>query len=165
MGMKERRETIQTQFANAVTQKENGTRLGGSILRAGGLVAFPTETVYGLGANGLDGAAVRRTAGKPSRIAVSEEPFSQGNSGLHFLRVQVVDKDGNVCPEADHLINFSTKGEGWFVAAANGDAANLDLFHLPKHHAFAGELTVIVEGNCTLTATAKGLKTSKYTIH
>ena len=51
---------MQTQFANAVTQKENGTRLGGSILRAGGLVAFPTETVYGLGANGLDGAAVRR---------------------------------------------------------------------------------------------------------
>ena len=29
-----------------------------SILRHGGLVAFPTETVYGLGANGLDGAAV-----------------------------------------------------------------------------------------------------------
>ena len=51
---------MQTQFANAVTQKENGTRLGGSILRAGGLVAFPTETVYGLGANGLDGDAVRR---------------------------------------------------------------------------------------------------------
>ena len=49
-----------TQFANAATQKENGTRLGGSILRAGGLVAFPTETVYGLGANGLDEEAVRR---------------------------------------------------------------------------------------------------------
>ncbi len=28
------------------------------LLRAGGLVAFPTETVYGLGANGLDAAAV-----------------------------------------------------------------------------------------------------------
>ena len=33
---------------------------GASILRSGGLVAFPTETVYGLGANGLDGAAVDR---------------------------------------------------------------------------------------------------------
>ena len=33
---------------------------GAEILRAGGLVAFPTETVYGLGANGLDGAAVDR---------------------------------------------------------------------------------------------------------
>jgi len=31
---------------------------GGAILRRGGLVAFPTETVYGLGANALDGRAV-----------------------------------------------------------------------------------------------------------
>jgi L-threonylcarbamoyladenylate synthase len=30
------------------------------VLRDGGLVAFPTETVYGLGANALDEAAVRR---------------------------------------------------------------------------------------------------------
>src|SRR6202041_2634400 len=30
------------------------------ILRAGGLVAFPTETVYGLGANALDRAAVEK---------------------------------------------------------------------------------------------------------
>jgi L-threonylcarbamoyladenylate synthase len=31
-----------------------------SIIRAGGLVAFPTETVYGLGANALDETAVRK---------------------------------------------------------------------------------------------------------
>src|ERR1700693_3581098 len=31
-----------------------------AILRAGGLVAFPTETVYGLGANALDAGAVER---------------------------------------------------------------------------------------------------------
>jgi L-threonylcarbamoyladenylate synthase len=31
----------------------------GEIIRRGGLVAFPTETVYGLGANGLDAEAVR----------------------------------------------------------------------------------------------------------
>jgi L-threonylcarbamoyladenylate synthase len=30
------------------------------LIRAGGLVAFPTETVYGLGANALDGEAVAR---------------------------------------------------------------------------------------------------------
>src|ERR1700727_2241181 len=30
------------------------------LLRAGRLVAFPTETVYGLGANALDPAAVQR---------------------------------------------------------------------------------------------------------
>ena len=31
-----------------------------NIIRSGGLVAFPTETVYGLGANALDGEAVAR---------------------------------------------------------------------------------------------------------
>ncbi|MEL6717023.1 MAG: Sua5/YciO/YrdC/YwlC family protein, partial [Planctomycetota bacterium] len=30
------------------------------VLTSGGLVAFPTETVYGLGANALDEAAVAR---------------------------------------------------------------------------------------------------------
>ncbi|MFP4345064.1 MAG: L-threonylcarbamoyladenylate synthase [Anaerolineales bacterium] len=34
-------------------------RAAAEVLRAGGLVAFPTETVYGLGANALDAGAVR----------------------------------------------------------------------------------------------------------
>ena len=38
----------------------NAIETGAKIIRAGGLVAFPTETVYGLGANGLDGQAVDR---------------------------------------------------------------------------------------------------------
>ncbi|WP_315116612.1 L-threonylcarbamoyladenylate synthase [uncultured Clostridium sp.] len=32
----------------------------GKVIREGGLVAFPTETVYGLGANALDGNAVKK---------------------------------------------------------------------------------------------------------
>jgi L-threonylcarbamoyladenylate synthase len=35
-------------------------RRAAAVIRAGGLVAFPTETVYGLGANALDAAAVAR---------------------------------------------------------------------------------------------------------
>ncbi len=41
----------------------------GKILKNGGLIAFPTETVYGLGANGLDEAAVSKVykaKGRPS---------------------------------------------------------------------------------------------------
>lgn len=40
-----------------------------ALLRAGGLVAFPTETVYGLGANALDAAAVRRIFAAKGRPA------------------------------------------------------------------------------------------------
>jgi len=39
---------------------EEKIRAAAKILRQGGLVAIPTETVYGLGANGLDAAAVNR---------------------------------------------------------------------------------------------------------
>lgn len=51
---------MNTEIFNAKTQKENGTQYAGRVIRSGGLVAFPTETVYGLGANGLDGDAVNR---------------------------------------------------------------------------------------------------------
>ncbi|MBQ2110225.1 MAG: threonylcarbamoyl-AMP synthase [Clostridia bacterium] len=51
---------MKTELFNAKTQKENGTGVAGRVIRAGGLVVFPTETVYGLGANGLDGEAVAK---------------------------------------------------------------------------------------------------------
>ena len=41
----------------------------GRIIREGGLVAFPTETVYGLGGNALDGSAAKKiyaAKGRPS---------------------------------------------------------------------------------------------------
>ena len=41
----------------------------GAIIRAGGLVAFPTETVYGLGGNALEGSSsekIYRAKGRPS---------------------------------------------------------------------------------------------------
>ena len=40
-----------------------------TVLRAGGLVAFPTETVYGLGAHALDPAAVARIFAAKGRPA------------------------------------------------------------------------------------------------
>ena len=44
-------------------------RQAAQVLRAGGLVAFPTETFYGLGANGLDAAAARRVFAAKGRPA------------------------------------------------------------------------------------------------
>ena len=43
---------------NLLTPSAETYRLASDILRSGGLVAFPTETVYGLGANALDRDAV-----------------------------------------------------------------------------------------------------------
>ncbi|MBX2804568.1 MAG: threonylcarbamoyl-AMP synthase [Hyphomicrobiales bacterium] len=58
-------------------------------LRDGGLVAFPTETVYGLGANALDGRAVARifeTKGRPqfNPLIVHVSELAQVETFAHF---------------------------------------------------------------------------------
>lgn len=58
-----------TQIVNAERQEEAGTIQGAKLILAGELVAFPTETVYGLGANGLDGTAVARIFAAKGRPA------------------------------------------------------------------------------------------------
>ena len=52
-----------------LSTRESDLELAGEIIRSGGLVAFPTETVYGLGANALDAeavASVYKAKGRPS---------------------------------------------------------------------------------------------------
>lgn len=54
---------------SAESPESEAIRDAADVLRRGGLVAFPTETVYGLGANALDAAAVERiyrAKGRPS---------------------------------------------------------------------------------------------------
>ena len=46
---------------------ESGFRTASNILRAGGLVAFPTETLYGLGADARNDAAVRKVFAAKAR--------------------------------------------------------------------------------------------------
>ena len=46
--------------SHAVVATPETIALAAAHLRAGDLVAFPTETVYGLGANALDAAAVEK---------------------------------------------------------------------------------------------------------
>ncbi len=60
--------TIYLNITHPEAQQEELSRAA-ELLRRGGLVAIPTETVYGLGANGLDVAAVGRiyeAKGRPS---------------------------------------------------------------------------------------------------
>lgn len=66
-----RKNNITTKYikVNLVNPEAKLLEEGGLILRRGGLVAFPTETVYGLGANALDGQAVQgifQAKGRPA---------------------------------------------------------------------------------------------------
>ena len=113
-----------------------------------------------------------KTAGKPHHIELSVDRAAIKANGkdLAFVTVSVVDKDGNLCPTADNLIEFNVAGEGRYRAGANGNSISLEPFHEPRMRAFSGMMTAIVESNdtpgaITLTARAKGLKSAKIVIN
>nr|MCR4765818.1 DUF4982 domain-containing protein [Bacteroidaceae bacterium] len=112
-----------------------------------------------------------RTAGKPHhlQLTVDRSQICADGKDLAYITVSVVDKDGNLCPDDGREVSFKVSGAGSYRAAANGDGACLDLFHSHKMHAFAGQLTAIVQsseqaGSITLHASAKGLKPASVVI-
>ena len=112
-----------------------------------------------------------KTAGKPHHIElkVDRATIEANGKDLAFVTVSVVDKDGNLCPTADNLIEFSVAGEGHYRAGANGNSVSLELFHEPRMKVFSGMMTAIVESNdtpgtITLTARSKGLKSATIVI-
>jgi L-threonylcarbamoyladenylate synthase len=66
--------------------------LAADVLRRGGLVAFPTETVYGLGANARDSVAVKRL------FAVKGRPLDHPVI-VHIARVEQLDDIARDVPE------------------------------------------------------------------
>ncbi len=105
------------------------------------------------------------TAGKPHHINLiaDKDTVTTDGKDLVYIRVQIVDKDGNLCPNDQSLVHFSVKGNGKFKATANGDPTCLDPFQKPQMHLFNGQLTAIVQsnktkGDITFIASAKGVK-------
>lgn len=112
------------------------------------------------------------TAGKPYKLVaeVDRDTLLADGKDLAFVRVKVVDREGNLCPNASHKVQFEVKGAGTYRAVANGNSASLSLFHLPEMEVFSGQLTAIVQaakqkGEVTFIAKAKGLKIAKLKIY
>ena len=114
---------------------------------------------------------VVRTAGRPHHLELVADRSTIAADGkdISFVTVRVVDKDGNLIPDDGRLLKFAVSGAASFRAAASGNPASLDAFHLPQHHAFSGQLVVLVQGgtkggSATLKVSAKGLPTASLQI-
>ena len=99
-------------------------------------------TIVAYDANGKEAARETiKTAGEPDHLEVVWANEEENPEELCYYTIRVVDKDGNLCPNANNLIRY--EGEG-FIATANGDAACLESFVKPQMHAFAGQCTFII---------------------
>ena len=99
------------------------------------------------------------TAGKAAMLLASVD---YAGEDLCFVTVDVADREGNLVPDADHLLTFSVKGPAQLVATDAGDPTSHVPFYSPSLPAFHGKASVIVrrtgEGPISVVCSAKGLK-------
>jgi len=105
------------------------------------------------------------TAGKPAKIELvaDRKNIKADGKDLSFITVKILDKDGNVVPDANNLVNFKINGNAFIASVDNGDEVSHDPFKADYRKAFNGLALAIVQskdkgGNITLTATSDGLQ-------
>lgn len=82
-----------------------------------------------------------RTAGAPDHIRLSVDYKGKTTT---FITVEVVDKDGNLCPWAENQIEFSTTGGAKVLGTDNGCQTSMERFQAPRRKAFFGKCMVVV---------------------
>jgi len=149
-------------FVNGVSQgrrtKEPASRLERYRLRWRKVRYEPGElrvVAYDVQGRAMSEKTVK-TAGRPCRIELVPEtpslhatPTKDGEPlvmpELGYVRVRIVDADGNLCPHATNDVSFAVSGAAKFKGLCNGDPTSTEPFILPRMRAFHGEMTLVVE--------------------
>ena len=104
------------------------------------------------------------TAGEPAQIRLTPDRSTIHDDGvdLSFVTVEVLDKDGNLCPNAHNTIHFDVTGSTFIAGVDNGSHFSMERFKASERKAFYGKCLVVLQNNgtsgiTTLTATSEGL--------
>jgi beta-galactosidase len=112
------------------------------------------------------------TAGEPNTLElVSDRPtIRPDGDDMAFVTVKVVDKNGVLCPRADHSISYEIEGPAEIVGLCNGDATSVESFKGTQMKVFNGMAVVYLRsvdgenGEITLKAKAEGLSATAVTL-
>lgn len=90
-----------------------------------------------------------KTAGKPAKLQLTADrsTIAADGSDLAFITVSLTDKNGTLCPDADHSLEFKVTGAATFNSVCNGDATSLEVFTEPTMRLFHGQLVVVVQAS------------------
>ena len=105
------------------------------------------------------------TAGEPAQIRLTADrtEIQADGTDLSFITVEIVDKDGNLCPNADNLVNFDVQGAAFIAGVDNGNQTSMESFKAPHRKAFYGKCLVVLQnngdrGDIQLNAVSEGLE-------
>ena len=151
-----------------INGKSQGTRTKDAVhLHVVWNVTFEPGTVKVVARkNGVETASREiHTAGEPAQIRLTPDRSTIKSNGtdLSFVTVEILDKDGNLCPNADNLVKFEISGNGFIAGVDNGSPISLERFKDDKRKAFYGKCLVVLQNNgkkgtIKLDAVAEGLK-------
>ena len=105
------------------------------------------------------------TAGEPAQIRLTPDrsTIKADGTDLSFVTVEILDKDGNLCPNADNQVQFEISDNGFIAGVDNGSPISLERFKDNKRKAFYGKCLVVLQNNgkkgtIKLDAVSEGLK-------
>lgn len=111
------------------------------------------------------------TAGTPAAIRLTPDRTQLTADGrdLSFVTVEVVDKDGNLCPWAEDDIHFQVEGNAFIAGVDNGSQTSMERFKDNHRKAFYGKCLVVIQnngerGSIHLEAFSDGLKPAQLTL-
>jgi beta-galactosidase len=112
------------------------------------------------------GETMVKTAGDPYSVKLTPDRSHLDASGddLSYILVEAYDKDGNLCPLADNLINFKLKGPAEIAGVGNGNPQSHEPFVASYRKLFYGKAMLIIRtkkgkaGKIEVSASSDGLK-------
>ena len=89
------------------------------------------------------------TAGEPAqiRLIADRSEIHADGTDLSFVTVEIVDEKGNLCPNADNLVNFEVNGPAFIAGVDNGSPISHESFKAPYRKAFYGKCLVVLQNN------------------
>ena len=108
-----------------------------------------------------------RTAGNPSQLRLTSDKSSIVNSwdDVAFINALVLDEQGTVVPNAEHLINFKVEGAGFLAAVDSANSNSHEPYQAGQRQAFQGMCLALIKANADkgkikVTATSPNLRST-----
>lgn len=136
-------------------------------------VPYRPGTLKAVGKRGGEAACADSvsTAGAPAHIILKPDRAKIRPDGkdLSFIRVEITDREGRLCPNADPLVRFSVSGAGTLAGAGNGNPVSHEYFNRDHRKAFHGLCLAVIRANrepgeIRVTAESGGLQPAAVSI-
>ena len=114
---------------------------------------------------------VLKTAGEPAaiRLIADRSKIKACKNDLSYVKIELVDKNGNVVPETSLPVKIECTGKGTVIAGGNAAYADMESFRSLTPNTFRGKAIAIVQpdgekGDIQVKVSAKGLEDASIVI-